>query len=344
MSFSATLRILVLLIAGGPALTGACWAADMPMDVDRIAFGSCNKQDQAQPLWDPIVATEPNLFIWAGDIVYNDTEDLQQMRANYQRQKENPGYRRLRESLLPGRVIGTWDDHDYGAEDAGLYYPERDGSQRELLNFLDEPADSVRRGTAGVYSSRTYSHGRHLITVILLDTRYFREDPGPEADILGEKQWAWLSEVLRQSRSDLHFIVSSIQFVAEEHAYESWARFPKAKQRMYELIRNSGVPGVVFLSGDRHFAELSVNKDPAQVPYPIYDLTSSGMTHAWTDLTDEPNRYREGKIYTGLNFGLVDIDLEFPAPRIFLQVRDQDNHPRISSEILIKNLRGEQRP
>ena len=321
------------------SLGAAARAADMPMDVRRIAFGSCNKHDQPQPLWDAILQNRPALFIWAGDIVYNDTEDMSVMQANYQEQKRQPGYQRLRESLLPGRVIGIWDDHDYGADDAGYLYSERDASQKQLLDFLDEPGDSVRRGTAGVYTSTTYSHGRHLITVILLDTRYFRQDPGPEADILGEKQWEWLEEVFRQSRSSLHFIVSSIQFVAEDHKYESWGKFPAAKARMYRLIRETGVPGVIFLSGDRHFAELSVQKDPAVVPYPVYDLTASGMTHSWTSLKEEENRFREGKFFTGLNFGLVDIDLGYAAPRLFLQVRDRDNMPRISREVLLKELR-----
>ncbi len=335
-SIFRTMFCAVIIVAAGSGLAAA---AGMPMDVARIAFGSCNQQESPQPLWDAIRAADPDLFIWAGDIVYNDTEDVQQMRANYQRQKIQPGYVRLKNYLLPGRIIGTWDDHDYGIDDGGRFFPERDGSQRALLDFLDEPSGSIRRGTGGVYTSTTYSHGKHLITVILLDTRYFREDPGPAADILGEKQWSWLKRVLTQSRASLHLIVSSIQFVAEEHKYESWGEFPRAKRRMYDLIRETGVPGVIFLSGDRHFAELSVNRDPAVVPYPIYDLTSSGLTHSWNNPEKEVNRFRIGEIFTGLNFGLVDVDFTFPAPRIFLQIRDQNNHPRISREILLKDLK-----
>lgn len=337
-SFSANLFTTLMVLSAVLSADVSPLAADMPMDVRRIVFGSCNKHDQPQPLWEVIYQNHPDIFIWAGDIVYNDTEEASIMAANYAKQKEQPGYRQLRTTLRPGRVLGVWDDHDYGADDAGYLYPKRDASQRQLLDFLDEPPQSVRRGTAGIYTSKTYSHGPHLITVILLDTRYFRENPGPQADILGERQWEWLAEVLRQSRSALHFIVTSIQFVAEDHPYESWGKFPAAKARMYRLIRDSGVPGVIFLSGDRHFAELSVQKDPALVPYPIYDLTSSGMTHSWQDLRAEENRFREGKFFTGLNFGLVDIDLGFAAPRIFLQVRDKDNMPRISREILLKQL------
>lgn len=308
------------------------------MDVKRIVFGSCNKHDYPQPLWDPIVSNHPDVFIWGGDIVYNNTKNMKRMRENYLLQNMQPGYQHLKNSLLPGRLLGVWDDNDYGLDNGGKFFTKRDAAQNQLLDFLGEPKGSYRRGTAGVYTSSTFSHGKSLITIILLDTRYFREDPGETADILGEQQWRWLEEVFTQSRSSLHFVVSSIQFVSEEHSYESWAKFPAAKQRMLHLIRELAVPGVIFLSGDRHFGELSVLNDPEKVDYPLYDLTSSGMTHSWEELEGEDNEHREGDIFTGLNFGYIDIDLQFPAPRLFLQVRDKDNHPRVSREILLKDL------
>ena len=40
--------------------------------VSRIAFGSCNKADARQDLWDDIVARRPDAWIWAGDNVYGD--------------------------------------------------------------------------------------------------------------------------------------------------------------------------------------------------------------------------------------------------------------------------------
>lgn len=42
------------------------------------------------------------------------------------------------------QVIGTWDDHDYGLNDAGKEFSGKDATQRLLLDFLDEPEDSAR--------------------------------------------------------------------------------------------------------------------------------------------------------------------------------------------------------
>jgi alkaline phosphatase D len=106
--------------------------------ITRIAFGSCNDQATPQPLWAPIRAAEPDLWIWMGDNVYADTPNMTALDSIYARQNRRPGYRALREST---RVIGTWDDHDYGVNDASCSYPKRDRSQAHVLDFMDVPED-----------------------------------------------------------------------------------------------------------------------------------------------------------------------------------------------------------
>ena len=91
--------------------------------------------------------------MWLGDNVYADSGDPAVPRASYAKQLGNPEYRRLIESVL---VVGTWDDHDYGANDAGDEYPTSDESQEILLNFLGEPADTSRRRQQGVYAAYTF--------------------------------------------------------------------------------------------------------------------------------------------------------------------------------------------
>jgi Phosphodiesterase/alkaline phosphatase D len=176
--------------------------------ITRIAFGSCNDQTAPQPLWGPIRASEPDLWVWMGDNIYGDTADMAALDSMYARQRRRPGYRALREST---RVIGTWDDHDYGANDAGRSYPKRDSSQMKLLDFLEVPKDHPRRTREGVYSAHTYGPPGRRVKVILLDTRYHRAPitrdplteqryfPNETGDILGEEQWEWLETELQTS-------------------------------------------------------------------------------------------------------------------------------------------------
>lgn len=274
----------------------------------RIAFGSCNKTTLPQPLWKPIIASQPNVWVWLGDIIYADTEDMSAMQKMYETQLNQKDYMKLRKQT---DIIGVWDDHDYGLNNGGKEYSKRHESQQLLLDFLGEITSSPRRTQAGVYWSYTYGKDEQQVKIILLDTRYHRDAPGKEGDLLGEEQWRWLEQELRSSTAQVNIIGSSIQIIPEEHPFEKWANFPKARQRFFKLLEDTAVKGVILISGDRHLAELSRKND---FGYPLYELTSSGLTHAsnlpehypWT----EPNRYRVGHDFRDLNYGLIDIDWE----------------------------------
>jgi alkaline phosphatase D len=139
-------RVLALVLAGGcvagsrAAVTQR--AIEKPTTV--IAFGSCNREDRPQPLWSVIARQKPDVFVWLGDDVYGDTDDMSVMRAKYEKQLANPLYRAFRTEVP---IIGTWDDHDYGLNDGGREFRARAASQQAHLDFLGEPAHSPRRLT-----------------------------------------------------------------------------------------------------------------------------------------------------------------------------------------------------
>ena len=82
-----------------------------------LVFASCNDQDREQPLWTPIIESNPDLFIWGGDNIYADTEDMSKMEADYQKVWAEPEYKSLAKNTI---ITGTWDDHDFGKNDAGV--------------------------------------------------------------------------------------------------------------------------------------------------------------------------------------------------------------------------------
>ncbi|MFX9912103.1 hypothetical protein ABTP43_20035, partial [Acinetobacter baumannii] len=71
-------------------------------------------------------------------------------------------------------VVATWDDHDYGEDDAGGEYPMKEQSRRIFLDFWGEPVDSLRRERDGVYTSYTFGPEGRRVQLILLDLRYNR--------------------------------------------------------------------------------------------------------------------------------------------------------------------------
>lgn len=284
----------------------------------RIAVGSCNRTTLPQPIWDPVLDANPQLWVWLGDNVYGDTEDMSVLRSKYETQLDMSSYRTV---LATAEVIGTWDDHDYGRNNAGREYLQRNASQQEALDFLGVPYDDPRRDRAGLYSSHAWGPEGRRVKVILLDTRYHRDERGSDGTILGEQQWRWLEDELTGSDAQIHLIGNGIQFLPEDHRFEKWANFPSERRRLIDLIGASGATGVVLLSGDRHLSEIS-RIDDEGVPYPLYELTSSGMTHSYEGGGDEVNRHRVGENFTGLSFGFLEIDWE--AGQISLQARDVD--------------------
>lgn len=337
-------------------------AQDKP--VERIAFGSCAKQDQPQPIWDAIHELRPELFLFLGDNIYGDTEDLALLQRKWDQLAAQPGLQTIRKYC---QVLGTWDDHDYGADDAGAEYPKKRESQQLFLDFLGVPKDSPRRVQEGVYSSVVVGPPGQRVQIILLDARYFRSpqlkgyqpgEPGdgyrgkyvpnddPAATVLGEAQWKWLGEQLKVP-AELRIIGSGVQVLPDEHGSEKWANFPRERRRLFELIRDAKARGVVLLSGDRHLAE--VMKLPANefgIGYPIYEITSSSlnapsgnMTKAGVRFANEINRYRQGLTFFDVNFGAILIDWKQTPPVVRLQVRDEKGGVILQQRLKLDDLR-----
>ena len=319
--------------------------------ISRIAFGSCIGQDLPQPIWDHVLAAKPDLFVFLGDNVYADTADMGALRAAYAKLEAQPGFRRLREST---RILATWDDHDYGTDNSGRDHPARAASQQVFLDFWQVPKDSPRRRRQGIYHAEVSGPPGRRVQVILLDTRYHRSplewrkdaagsegryavNESPEATLLGAAQWAWLEEQLRVP-AQVRILASSVQVVAEDHGGEKWANFPLERKRLFELIWNTRVTGLFFISGDRHYAELSTMD--GRVGFPVYDITASSMNWSerfWRPLG--PNRHRVATMNVGDNFGLVEIDWERSDPMLHFQIRDDEGAIRIHHKFPLSVLR-----
>ena len=305
-----------------------------------IAFGSCNRQDKPQPLWNAILQESPNLFLWGGDNIYADTEDMAKMEADYEKQKNNEGYQSLIETTP---VLGTWDDHDYGKNDGGREWEYKKESQQLFLDFFDVPKSDPRREREGVYHAKDFKEGGKTIKVIVLDTRYFRspleasEKPGQrykinyEGTILGEKQWSWLQQELNNSTANYNLILGSIQVLSGEHGFETWANFPAEVEKLEKLIETSKAKNVILLSGDRHISEFSEKKING-LDYPLVDFTSSGLTHSYTDFSGEPNQYRVGEVVSDLSYGLLKFN--FASGEVKMEMRGVGN--KLQQEYLVK--------
>jgi alkaline phosphatase D len=340
----------------GLALLLAAPAAGLRADDEgrilrNVVFGSCLNRTE-HPMLDRALTLPMDLFIYMGDNIYADTEDMAVMRAKYEALAASRFHRGL---LERAPILATWDDHDYGVNDGGAEYPMRRESQREFLDWLRVPEDSPRRLREGVWHAETFGPPEKRVRVILLDTRHHRSPlrrvpkeqgtPGGTAvptddlssTVLGEEQWRWLEGELKKP-ARLRLIISSIQFAAEASGSESWANFPHEQRRMVELIRSTGAEGVLFLSGDRHWCEFSTLTEGA--PYPLHDLTASSMTQKHPRGTPTANRHRSHPVtFHEANAGTLTIDWDQDDPLLILRIVDEQGNTPIEKQLRLGDLR-----
>jgi len=298
--------------------------------ISTIAFGSCNSEKKPQPLWPVIASENPDVWIWTGDNIYADTEDPAVFRQKYDLQLNNPEYRKFTNSV--GFLTGTWDDHDYGVNDGGADYPQKELAKAELYRFLNVESDDPSRARDGVYRSYDFGPTERRVRVILLDTRWFRSElertSGPDREylpnttgtILGEAQWQWLSEQLADDSPQVTIIVSSIQVVAREHRFEKWGNFPNELDRFYKHLERHAPKNTVVISGDRHVGEISA-QDISGWSQPLLDVTSSGLTNSWSRMFDETNSRAVTPKVIENNYGVVEIDWSSGEPDITVSLR-----------------------
>lgn len=325
--------------------------------VQRIAFGSCLEQDDPQAIWGAVLASQPDLFVFLGDNIYADTKDMDVMRQEYEKLAANTGYQNVRK-IAP--VVATWDDHDYGENDVGSGYPMREQSKEIFLDFFGEPENSVRRTReGGIYTSYRYGPQGQRVQVILLDTRWARTPintvsdaeakereevgagpytatVGPNARMLGEAQWQWLEAELRRP-AELRIIATSIPFLQDGTGWETWTNFPEERDRLVQMVERTKAGGVLFITGDTHWAQFSKRTEGA--PYPLWEVNSSGMTENWEPAAPDKNRL--GSTFSGDNYGLISIDWGAPDPEVAMEVRGVDNDLVMQNTIRLSELQAE---
>lgn len=329
----------------------------------RIAFGSCADSEKPQPIWDAVLASEPDLFIFLGDNVYLDTRAPEVMRRKYAQLAAQPGFQKLRASVP---ILAIWDDHDYGENDAGADYPMKEESRRQFLDFFGEPAASPRRTRDGIYTSYVFGPEARRVQVILPDLRWNRTPlmrlelgdqdyerwvdaradaglptPGPyarnpdlEATQIGETQWRWIEEQLSVP-ADIRIFGSSLQILADFAGWESWINFAHDHQRLFAAVRERKADGLFCISGDTHYAEVS--RLDVNVPYPIWDITSSGLTEVWP--VTPPNALRVSEVVREQNFGLLTFGWDGESPTVLAQVRDVTGAVRLEQAIRVGDLK-----
>lgn len=309
-------------------------------ELKRFCFGSCNSHKKDQPLWRHISRARPDLFVWLGDIVYGDTEDMNELREKYLLQLSKREYREIVENIP---IIATWDDHDFGKNNGDRHYPKRWESREAFFDFIGEGKTSERRSRQGVYDSYTIGPDGRQVKFIMFDCRFNRDSrEESNCDILGEEQWKWFEEEMRTSTANIHFFGCSTSMIsANLSTTEDWGDFPNSYKRFFDIIERYDVKAPYFLSGDKHFAGF-FHKSEGNQGTVYHEMMSSGMTHAVPSVYVPVVNHYYGKAntYCDLNFGDIVIDWEGFTPRMLCRIRGTDGLVKLQRLYEIDQITG----
>jgi len=83
-----------------------------------------------------------------------------------------------------------------------------------------------------------------------------------------------------------------------------------------------------------HWGEVSKWETPGM--YPLWDVTSSGITETWPSV--EPNVNRVGPVVRENNFGMIEIDWSGADPQLALRLYDVTGTLRTESKVAARGL------
>ncbi|MEM8617158.1 MAG: alkaline phosphatase D family protein [Pseudomonadota bacterium] len=310
--------------------------------ISEILVGSCLDEEKGPSAALQAIAGEgADLFLMVGDNVYGDRDgrsyvnnqpDLDEMRQSFADLGARRDFQAVRASTP---MMVAWDDHDYGANDAGKEFPFRNLAERVHEVFWGLEDQDVGQWP-GTYYARSFGPKGQRVQVIMLDTRYFRsgltptDDWGAKGkerylpaaggsmqDMLGAAQWTWLENQLREP-ADIRILASSIQIMPTVHGWEAWSTMPDERQRLFDLIKSTGATGVVFASGDRHTG--FIYEDGDLLPYEAHELTSSSLNVSFSRESEEMDARQIGAGVAIENYGAIEID--WPGQRVHLKLKD----------------------
>ena len=258
-------------------------------------------------IFNSIADQEPDLMLWLGDNTYLREPDWGSWTGYLHRYTHTRSLPEMQRLLRNTQHYAIWDDHDFGPNDGDGSFVNA-GLAREAFDlFWPNPEG---RPTGLVTNTTSFSHGD--VDFFLMDNRTMRVPPDvttAKPAILGKDQVDWLVRALKYSDATFKIVAVGGQFLNDAPVFENHATVPAERQELIDRIDAEGITGVVFLSGDRHFSELSRMVLPNGNE--LHDLTLSPMTSQAYPPREENHLSVPGSRVSERNFGR----LAFTGPR-----------------------------
>jgi len=341
---SAFIIGLLLSVSSGPANA---------QQSTRVAFGCCFNHSERQPVFDGLHRSDPEVFVFLGNVLDVDADDMDDMLEAYEVFNRFRGPKVLRRQSA---VMSVWNLTDYRIDGhTGANNPAKHAVKNHFLTYWREPISSPRMFQEhGLAKSIIIGNEPQRVQVIVLDGRWNRdvltqvgwfervarsmdEQLGPylrnpAGRLLGEAQWQWLAEQL-QKPAEVRVLMSATPFYAPANGYDSWAMYSQEQQRLEQLLQELQPEGLVLAVGDRGFGEFS--KVEGVVDYPLWQVTAGWMSAENQDAYNSD--VRNGAAYPKSRYGQIEV-LWRDTPELKLSLRDVDGRPLTTKTLLLPKV------
>ena len=306
------------------------WRTDPP--TVRIATGSCNYLNDfhfdrpgapyggGEEIFDTIAGLQPDLMLWLGDNIYLREPEYTSREGINRRYRFYRAHARMAKLLTAAPHVAIWDDHDFGPNDSDASYSGRGWTLEMFRRYWPIPYSTPGDGLYGAITQGD-------VDLFLLDDRSYRDPDdwaeGADKVMYGKKQLDWLKRALVYSRAPFKLICGGSQFFNGVSRYETWARYPAEQKDLLDFLAARKVPGVIFLSGDRHFSEALRIERPSL--YPVHEFTVSPFTAGLSkpDAAERANPLLvPGSMLTERNFAMITVSGPRRDRRLALELFD----------------------
>lgn len=293
------------------------WREDAPDFT--VAFGSCNYVNEPpvdrpgtpygsnHKIFESIALKNPDIMLWGGDNIYLREVDFDSKTGIYYRYTQSKKSKEIQALVAKTQNFAIWDDHDYGPNDSDRSFYNKYVTQQAFKDFwANKSYGSNPNQKEGTYSTFNFNDAQFF----LLDDRFFRSPDDRitgEKTMLGNEQFNWLIDALTSSKANFKIIVLGGQILNSVVDKENYGSYPDEKARLLQELADNKIKGLFFLTGDRHFSELSMLNRANT--YPIYDWTVSPFTSgiASGGAKNENNILRvAGSTFFEHNFGTIE--------------------------------------
>ena len=297
--------------------------APKPDDAARVSFCfSADTRESYQPftVMNAVRAQHPDFFLHLGDTIYADrggnARRLSEFWAKYRANREDAS------SQLCFSETGTyvvWDDHEVTDD----YLPGNPLAPIGRKAFLDYwPIRRHASEPERIY--RSFRWGKAL-ELFLLDTRQYRDRA--QGTMLGKSQKEWLFEAISRSQTIFKFIGTSAPMAGG--GIDRWDGYPRERAEILRYVREKGISGVVFLSGDLHYA--AVTRIPKSNG--LIDITAGPLGAPLNRVTNGTASRYEYFSAENFNFAKITVDPKAEPIQALIEFIDQDNRVFYSTKI-----------